>query len=200
MNKYLYFFFFFFYISLAAQNFVLNGKYSKSYNENYENSYTIEGLISFNKLFDIGLFAGYSKLHFNGYEWAQKGDNDMTKNIYGIVTYFYPLESVSDKFLQPIYISFLGAKIADYSSFGGGGFMFMGDGYTYPNTKNDYLLTFSCGYKIDLNIVNILFAIGYQHREYDLVFKEYDSYVIARYSIHKVENSVQVDIGLQFVF
>jgi len=201
MKKYLFLIFSICSISLSAQNFVLNAKYLNIYNENYDKSYMIEGLISFgNNMFDVGLFLGISELHFNTYNWAQKSDKDMTKNIYGIITYLYPLKSVSNQFLQPIYISFSGTKIADYSSRVGGGFMFMGEGYTYPNTKKDYLFALSFGYKVDLNIVNILLSIGSQHRIYDLTFDEYDSYFIARHTIHKTENSVKVDIGLQFVF
>ena len=205
MKKYLLLFLLSSLTSLSAQNFIINGKFSKPYNENYNKAYILEALVATNNnAYSIGAFLGLADLDFNnyGYDWAASYEDTGTKYIYGFITYIYPLNQSNLDFLRPIYLSLTWAQISDHGPFPGGGYMYSGTGYVYPNSRNENLWILSSGYKIHLGKINLLLGIGYQHREYDLEFDEYggdDGFYIDSYSIPQVENSVQIDVALQFI-
>jgi hypothetical protein len=202
MKKYFYMFLLSSFVSTTAQNIVINGKLSKPFNENYENAYTFEALLATSNIFSVGILLGFADIHYNieGYNWFYSTDNDMTKGIIGVVTYIYPLSQTNYNFLEPIYLSLSWSKISDSPS--AGGYMFAFKGYTYPNSQNENIWTFSSGYKINLEFVNLLLSVGYQYRGYDLEFREYEGGTIPPiyHSIHQIEKSVQIDVGLQYVF
>jgi|GEM_PF-4027454 len=204
MKKYFYMFLLSSFLSTSAQNIVINGKFSKPFNENYENAYTLEALLVTSNIFSVGILLGFAEIHYNieGYNWFYSTDNYMTKGILGVATYIYPLSQTDLRFIKPIYLSLTWSKISDRSGSGSAGHVFDESGYLFPNSQNENIWTFSSGYKIDLEFVNLLLSIGYQYREYDLEFREYEGGTIPPiyHSIHQIEKSVQLDVGLQFVF
>ncbi len=203
MKKYLYVFLLSSFLSISAQNIVLNGKFSKPFNKNYEKAYTLEALIATNNnVFSVGILFGFADIHFNtdGYNWVYSKHNDMTKGIIGVITYIYPLSQTNFNILKPIYLSLSWSGIND-SGYGGAGMVFYETGYIFPDSQSDNILTFSSGYKIDVKVINILFSVGYQYRKYDLRFDEYNEGNFRNtYLIPQIEKSVQLDIGLQYVF
>jgi len=203
MKKYFYMFLLSLFVSTSAQNIVINGKFSKPFNENYDNAYTLEALLATSNIFSVGILLGFADLHYNieRYNWFYSTDNDMTKGILGVVTYIYPLSQTNNNFLGPIYISLTWAKISDRSGTGSADHVFDESGYMFPNSQNDNIWTFSSGYNIDAKILNILFSVGYQYRKYDLRFDDYEEgdYINTHW-IHQIEKSVQIDVGLQYVF
>ncbi len=205
MKKYLFLFFFTLHISLLAQNFMINGKFSKPFNEHYERAYILEAVFATNNnAYSVGVFLGIAKVNFNfdGYHWASSYSEESTKAIVGIITYIYPLYLTNLDVLQRIYLSFTWANIADQGVFQGGGYMFAGSGYAYPNSKNEKIWIISSGYKIPYKSVNFLLGLGYQHREYALTFRKYAGGTNSPtyHSIHQIEKSLQIDIALQYIF
>ncbi len=203
MKKYLFLFLFTLHISLLAQNFMINGKFSKPFNEHYERAYILEAVFATNNnAYSIGVFLGVAKVNFNFEKyWASSYSEATTKYITGIITYIYPLYLTNLDVLQRIYLSFTWATIADYGVFPGGGYMFPGTGYVFPNSKNEKIWIISSGYKIPFKSVNFLLGLGYQHREYNLEFDEYDNNnYVNTHIIHQIEKSLQIDIALQYIF
>ncbi len=205
MKKYIFLFFSISFISLSAQNFIVGGKFTNPFNENFKNFYAFETLISTNNnAYSIGAFFGSATIDFNinKYKWVYGVGNATNKNIYGFISYIYPLHKINSEFFNPLFLSFTWAHIDDYpSSAPAMPGMSAESGYNYPNSLNDNIWIISFGYKIDIKFINLLLEIGYQHREYDLKFDEYDNNhnYIERYNIHQIEKSFQLDIALQYI-
>jgi hypothetical protein len=207
MKKYLYLFWFSLFVSLSAQNFIINGKYTKSFEGRFESSHTLELLFApIPDVINIGVFFGIASLSFDfdEYKWSDFYEETNTRAIGGFIAYISPLTKIDYEFLQPIYLSLAMAKVSDRGLLSGGGYMFTPPGYAYPSSKNEKNWIISSGYKISFSKDKFLFlfGIGYHYREYDLTFSEYgdENYSINHYSIHQIEKFFKFDIGLQFVF
>ncbi len=206
MKKHLILFFLILHISLSAQNFIIGGKFTSPFNENFKNFYAFETLISTNNnAYSIGAFFGSATIDFNinGYEWVHGVDDATKKNIYGFISYIYPLHQINNKIFNPLFLLFTWAHIDDYpSSAPAMPGISAESGCHYPNSRNDDIWIISLGYKINMKFINLLLGMDYQHREYDLKFDEYDNNhnYIKRYSVHQIEKSFQINVTLQYVF
>ncbi|MBU0473361.1 MAG: hypothetical protein KKF62_04295 [Bacteroidetes bacterium] len=202
MKKYLYLFYFGLFISISAQNFIINVKHTKSFEENFGSTNIIEVLFAPTpEVFNIGVFAGFVTLSFNfdGYKWVASYEDTNTRIISGLIAYIYPLKLIDYEPIQPIYLSLAMANVSKHGILPGGGYMYNPPGYVYPGSKNEKSWIISSGYKIPYKKVNFLLGFGYQFREYDLTFTYIENDGSKRYSIHQKEKFFLINIGLQII-
>ena len=199
-RKTIYLILFFSTVSLSAQNFILNAKYNRSFNSRIDSKFNIEGLLSINNRFDIGLFVGAANVEVNE---INQSTHKVSKGIYGITSYFYPFNKMDyPKFLSILFFSLKIAKVSDRTlTMEGSGLPSDNERHSI-NNENDKLFALSVGIKADLDFVNILCEIGYQHRTYNItytLFEEEGERGQFNKLISKSEDSIFIEIGLQFV-
>ncbi len=148
---------------------------------------------------------GLAKLSFTEFD---EPSNEYERVIFGVVSHYNPFGNFNNEYINPIFVGLRVAKISEYSirDWGIGGSLWDDYPGIYDRrTKQDYLLNISLGYKFNFEKINFLLELGWHHREYNLSYQKnyYDEnmYLIREHiKIPKIENTVFIETGLQFVF